>query len=40
MNMIKTFPVVGSLIESWALGGKERAIERYEKEKMKEITGM
>ena len=37
VNMIKTFPVVGSLIESWALGGKEKAIKRYEKEKRREL---
>jgi len=40
VNLIKVMPVVGNVIYNWSLGGKEKAIERYEKEKMKEITGM
>ena len=40
VNLIKVMPVVGNVIYNWALGGKEKANEKYQKEKMKEITGM
>jgi len=36
INLIKTMPVVGRVIYDWVLGGREKAIERADKERLHE----
>ena len=40
VNLLKVMPVVGNVIYNWVLGGKEKANEKNEKERIKKITGM
>ena len=37
VNLVKVMPVVGNVIYNWALGGKEKANEKYKKEKRREL---
>ena len=37
INLIKTFPVIGSILNDWVLGGREKAIKRAEDDRRREL---